>query len=153
MLPSQIKMKARPRAAQKTGKNSAFQAQCNHSHICCLLGQYSGCYRCSKFLTLLLKCIAFFGFTVSWAKKWGRNTPWESPVPLNDCVAPLQSGWICQAHAAMCWREDAAEVTRGAGGAGNSGRNTVYEHIQTDSVVIHTVWWCMQRHTWCLCQK
>lgn len=50
-----------PERHSKTGKNSAFQAQCNHSHICCLLGQYSGCYRCGKFLTLLLKFIAFLG--------------------------------------------------------------------------------------------
>lgn len=81
-----------PEWHSKTGKNSAFQAQCNHSHICCLLGQYSGCYRCGKFLTLLLKFIASFGFTVSWAKKRSWNAPRESPVPLNDCVAPLHRG-------------------------------------------------------------
>lgn len=57
----------------KTGKNSTFQAQCDHSHICCLLGQYTGYYRCSKFLTLLLKFIAFLGFSVSWAKMGLKN--------------------------------------------------------------------------------
>lgn len=63
-----------PERQSQTGKNSAFQAQNDHSHICFLLGQYNGYYRCSKFLTLLLKFIAFLGFPVSWAKMGLEST-------------------------------------------------------------------------------
>lgn len=45
-----------------------FQAQCNHSHICCLLRRCGGYYRCSKFPTLLRIFIAF-GFTVGRAER------------------------------------------------------------------------------------
>lgn len=85
-----------PERHSKTGKNSAFQAQCNHSHICCLLGQYSGCYRCGKFLTLLLKFIAFFG-GLQWVgqkkKKWSWNAPRESPRTVKRLRGSVAS-WL-----------------------------------------------------------
>lgn len=131
-----------PERHSKTGKNSAFRAQCNHSHICCLLGHYRGCYRCGKFLTLLLKFIAFFGgVTVSWAKKTkkqkkrlkcttgvARTVKWLRGSFASWLNLPSTCCHVLERTQQTKHREPAVQVTQ--------------EQTQTMNIFIMTLWLC-----------
>lgn len=81
----------------------AFQARCNHSHICCLLRRAvvaTGAINprpCFGYLWLL-------GLELVWQKKKKKGLKHTMGIfytitQQSGCVGPLRSGLICRAYA------------------------------------------------------